>query len=612
MSVARQGAKGDKTMSNLTTRTAPVSSDYCVASCRLGVRFFVVLALLGGSTVLFSQDTPIQDEAADVAPAAGDAALSVEQGRLADRFKRLEEVLARLAELSASSDPRRARLLREAIAQSREQDINVRFDAIVSLLENERLSAAAQNQTELHKELDSLLNLLLKADRDKELASERDRVRKYLKEVGRLIRMQRGVKARTEGGDEFGGLKQDQQRIATDTGKLGGEIHQTEVDKKPGDEPASQDKEPEEDEKTEGSQSDDSDGKPSKSGEQSKSDDASKPGKSSEKNASQSSKPQSGSGQSSDKSEPSKSSPSQPGEPQQSQSGQPSQGESADEQSSQQPTDPADRATQRLRAAAEQMEQAQKKLEEAQRKGAADRQREAVRELEQAKAELERILRQLREEELERTLTQLVARFRKMLESQIAVYEGTLRLNSVPTAERDHDEEIEAARLSRQELQIVQEADKALLLLREEGSSIAFPEAVEQMRDDMRLVAEWLAAVKVGPITQGLEAEIITALEEVIAALEKARKDLEKNRTPPGQPAAAGQPTEPTLVHKLAELKMIRALQMRINQRTKRFGEMIEGEQAETADLLEALRQLAERQERVYKATADLEQGRND
>jgi hypothetical protein len=258
------------------------------------------------------------------------------------------------------------------------------------------------------------------------------------------------------------------------------------------------------------------------------------------------------------------------------------------------------------------MEQARKKLDDAERKGATERQREALRELELAGAELERILRQLREEELERTLTQLAARFRKMLELQIGVYEGTLRLNSVPAAKRDHDEEIEAARLSRQELQIVQEADKALLLLREEGTSIAFPEAVEQMRDDMRLVAEWLGASKVGTITQGVELEIITALEEVISALEKARKDLEKNRTPPGQQAAAGQPAEPALVHKLAELKMIRALQVRINQRTQRFGEMIEGEQAETADVLEALRQLAERQQRVYKATSDLEQGRND
>ena len=57
---------------------------------------------------------------------------------------------------------------------------------------------------------------------------------------------------------------------------------------------------------------------------------------------------------------------------------------------------------------------------------------------------------------------------------------------------------------------------------------------------------------------------------------------------------------------------MIRSLQMRINKRTQRYGEMIEGEQAETAELIEALEELADRQQRVYKATADLEQGRND
>ena len=44
------------------------------------------------------------------------------------------------------SDPNRARLLRQAIAQSREQDINVRFESIVKLLEDERLSAATNNQ----------------------------------------------------------------------------------------------------------------------------------------------------------------------------------------------------------------------------------------------------------------------------------------------------------------------------------------------------------------------------------------------------------------------------------------------------------------------------------
>src|SRR5262245_18385596 len=158
--------------------------------------------------------------------------LSVEQARLADRFKRLEEVIGRLAELSASSDPRRAKLLRDAIAQSREQDVNSRFESIVKLLQDERLSAASTNQTELQKELDSLLNLLLKADRDKELSTQRERIRKYLKEVDRILRLQKGVRARTEGGDDPKALSPEQQRIASDTSKLGGDISRTDGDKK--------------------------------------------------------------------------------------------------------------------------------------------------------------------------------------------------------------------------------------------------------------------------------------------------------------------------------------------------------------------------------------------
>jgi hypothetical protein len=57
---------------------------------------------------------------------------------------------------------------------------------------------------------------------------------------------------------------------------------------------------------------------------------------------------------------------------------------------------------------------------------------------------------------------------------------------------------------------------------------------------------------------------------------------------------------------------MIRALQMRINRRTQRYGKIIEGEQAETPELLDAMVKLAERQQRVYQATHDLSQGRND
>jgi hypothetical protein len=616
----------------------------------------IATLLLISAAVAFCQSPPVPNEgtlppaapnakpdAPDNSKPAGKAKspaadqLSVEQARLADRFKRLEEVIGRLAELSAPTDPRRAKLLREAIAQSREQDVNTRFESIVKLLQDERLSAAATNQTELQKELDGLLGLLLKADRDKELSNQRERIKNYIKQVDRIIRMQKGVRARTEGGDELKGLGGDQQKIAADTGKLGGDISKTDGDKtpesdkplKPGDkdQPKADEKEKPKSGDKQKPKTDDKD-KPKSDDKQKPGNDAPKPGEPSKPDDSQKPGDNSKSGKPSDsgKPQPSKSKPAEgqpsqgkppkPGNsppsdspPSQGKPGSPSDDENSDQkQKPPEPQEPADRAAKKLREAQQRMEEATKKIEESIRKGATEQQLQAIKDLELAKAELERVLRQLREEELERTLTQLAARFRKMLDLQTAVYEGTVKLDHVPEAQRTHDHEIEAARLSRQESQIVDEVNKALLLLHEDGSSVAFPEAIEQMRDDMRQVTDRLAALKVEKVTQGIEKDIIAALEETIAAFEQSRKDLEKKKTPAGQQPAAGQPDEMSLVEKIAELKMIRSLQMRINNRTKTYGEMIQGDQAETPDLLKALDGLAERQRRVYKAAADLHQ----
>ncbi len=264
----------------------------------------------------------------------------------------------------------------------------------------------------------------------------------------------------------------------------------------------------------------------------------------------------------------------------------------------------------RLQTAENNMQEAKKKLEKARQEGAVKDQEEAVKQLEQAKAELEQILRQLREEEIERVLAMLEGRFRKMLEMQRDVYEGTVRLDKIPAEQRTHNQEIESSRLSGKETQIIVEADKAMLLLSEDGTAAALPEAVEQMRTDMQQVADRLAQVKVGQVTQSIELDIIASLEEIIEALKKAQKDLEKKRQMPN-PAQMEECDLP-LVDKLAELKMIRALQMRINTRTERYAKLLAGEQAENAELVEALRRLAERQERVYRVTHDLSSGKNE
>ena len=153
---------------------------------------------------------------------------------------------------------------------------------------------------------------------------------------------------------------------------------------------------------------------------------------------------------------------------------------------------------------------------------------------------MEEILRQMREEEIERILAMLEARFRKMLRMQQEVYDGTVLLDRVPKPQRTHNHEIESSRLSSKEMEIVVEVDKALKLLKEDGTAVAFPEAVEQMREDMEQVVHRLAQAKVDEITQAIEKDILAALQEIIDALKKAQKEQEgkaqaRQPSPPGR-----------------------------------------------------------------------------
>jgi hypothetical protein len=548
-----------------------------------------------------SEDRPAAAEAA-----ADSSTLTAQQQEIAEKYKRFESVLLRMAELTAASDPRRAALLRQAVAQSKEKELSTRFDALVKFLAENRLALAVSNQSDVQKDLSSLMELLLSENRQERLASEQARIREYLKRVNKLIKDQKSVQGQTSRDAEPKSLAEKQGRLAEDAGKLGKDIQQSEegkaapdADGQPsdGDPNPAQPGEKPEDKPNNPTPADKPDGKPEKSD---------KPGKqeSGEPKPSESGKPSESPGEPSDgkpsKQKPQPSAPGQPGQP----------GEPGDEQPPADGTQPqaeeeANPARKRIEAAQDRMKKAQERLEEAKRKDAAEEQQEAIRELEQAKAELEKILRQLREEEVERTLAQLEGRFRRMLAMQVEVYEGTLRLDKVPAARRGRNDEIEAGRLSRKESGIALEAEKALTLLREEGSAVAMTEAVLQMYEDMQQVVIRLGQAKVDARTQAIEEDIIAALEEMIAALEQAQQDLEDQKPPP--PGQSSQPGDQPLIDRIAELKMIRSLQLRVNRRTQRYTDLIEGrEQAVEPDLLEALRELSGREERIFQSTRDI------
>ena len=528
-----------------------------------------------GTVVLVALAAGLSAAAPGAEPAAAeDADLARRQKQIAADFRRFQDVLLRMGELTEGTDPGRSRLLQQAVRQSEEALIGVQIDALIDLLDKRQLSRAVENQDRLVADLRALLDLLLSEDRARRIESEKARVGEYLRRLNQIIRQQKSLEGRTAGSADPKPLADEQRRLGDRTGDLAQDIRESEEPRgeppdngargRPGDRPG---------------------------------DDGAEQGDGAKPNEAPAEKGRQG--------EPSEDEPKGSSQQAPGSEGGPSPQPDPGDPSSQDPPNPA---RQRIEAARQRMDEARRKLEQAEREGAVEKQEEALQELEQAKAELEEILRQLREEEIERTLAALEVRFAKMLRMQRDVYEGTVRLDKVPAADRTPSHEIEAARLGRTEAEIVLEADKALLLLRDDGSSASFPEALEQARADMRRVVAWLERAKVDDETQAIEQEVIEALEEMIEAFQQAREDAE--RKPPA-PAPPGAPQDQPLVDALAELRMIRAMQMRINRRTERYSTLIEGEQAENAELLEALAELAERQQRVHEITRDLEAGKN-
>jgi hypothetical protein len=546
------------------------------ATLLLGFAFSLVCASNAWSQEAQPATADADKKQAENAPTELDE-IALEQGQLADKYRRLEELIFKMADFEAAANPRRSALLRQAYKQSKDRLTASQLATISRLLNQQQFKRALDGQDAVQKDLAELLQLLLteaQTDRNK---TDQARYREYIRQVERLLRQQRTLQGQNEGGADPKRLAPDQGKVAKSTGDLADQIRENEEGGASG-EPG--EGEPGEGEPGEGEPGE---GKPGEG----------KPGEG---------KPGEG--------KPGEGKPGEgkPGE------GEPGEGQGGESQGEQQQDD-GNSARKRLEEAEQKMKDAQQALEDARRDDALEAQEEAKQKLVEAKAQLEEILRQLREEELERMLALLEGRFRRMLEMEIKVYEGTLRISQIAKDDRGRESEIEAGKLSSQQRRIVLEADKVLNLLREEGSSVAFPETVDQMREDMEQVGHRLGQTKVDRLTQSIEEDIIQTLEELIEALQKAQQELEEQQQQQQEQQQQQQQDQP-LVDELAELKMIRSLQMRVNGRTKRYARLLDDiddlkGQASDTDLLQALQRLSDREQRIYRITREIVLGRN-
>jgi hypothetical protein len=256
-------------------------------------------------------------------------------------------------------------------------------------------------------------------------------------------------------------------------------------------------------------------------------------------------------------------------------------------------------------------------------------QRDAIRKLEEARNKLEERLRILRELELERLKANLKTRLERMLVLQKDVLlhssEGTIATwDSIQRNpdKKPADSDIQASlKLGDKEKEIVNECQKTIELLEGEGSAVALPVALQQVHADMKSVQLRLdppppLQIDVGPFTQSIERDIIASLEEMIAVVTKKQEDMKKRRDePPGRkPGESKPPEDQKLLDQIAELKMIRSMQIRLNKRTEDYAQQFPG--VEQADICDgnARREVGElrgSQERIYDITNKIQKGDN-
>jgi hypothetical protein len=209
-----------------------------------------------------------------------------------------------------------------------------------------------------------------------------------------------------------------------------------------------------------------------------------------------------------------------------------------------------------------------------------------------------------------------------MLQMQTEVYQATKTIDGIvqkSESKKPEKPEIQKSQVQAdKENEIIFEANKTIEILRNEGSAVAFPRIFEEVVIDMGRIKERLNAANVGSDTQFIEQQVIDALKEMLEALKKAQQDLKQQS---GMGMGGGGPQDQKLLDEIAELKMLRSLQIRVNDRTKRYGladikdqtekNQGNGEQTDDPQRKVEYKDLSGRQIKIEEMARDIASGKN-
>lgn len=225
--------------------------------------------------------------------------------------------------------------------------------------------------------------------------------------------------------------------------------------------------------------------------------------------------------------------------------------------------------------AADAMQQAQQPLAAGQFAPASQRQQQAVAALQRAERQVQDRLTQLQNESPADKAARLADYFRELLARQQQATAKTVELAEPLTAGKSlgRGERLALKKLAEEERALAAGARESQVSIITEGSSVVLPRIVGQLADDLQSVAGRLDESQLDRYTQTLQREIEQTLEQLIDTLDKSAEQAGKQpsperQTPPDADDNEAPPPEPPLLPGLAELKLLRAAQQRINRRT--------------------------------------------
>lgn len=563
-----------------------------------------------------------------------------DQEAVAGRYSRFERLLSQMADMLGREDPERAELLRRAISEGREKAISFELEAINDSLNNGNFGSAREKQRRVTKSMQQILILLQSEDRRSEVEKERERLNELLKDIRNLTARQKAARAATQNSRSPSNAAPDQQQTLKKTDEILDDVEshdQSSEDSDTEDGDSGSEKGESEDKQSGNQQSDSEGGKEQKPGQPkdgseskpqgqqpdgqqtdgedspdgkeskapSQSDDDKKPQKGDPKEGDPKQSEQSGSkdGQEteSSNSDSSDSSPSQ-----QQESGQQKSGQQESGQQKQQQQKPQTPGREQLEEARKAMQEAIDQLKKQQRDGALKQQDDAISKLQEAQKKLEETLKQLREEEKEMILAALEARFQRMLSLQTQIYEDTVALGSTARTEWLNTAITRCRELSQQQSDLTRECSLTVGLLREDGTSVSILIAVEDIESDMQTVAGRLQQTKAAELTQSIQTDVIEALKELIETAQKEMEEMKQDQQQKQQ-QQSGPQQKAALVELMAEIKVLRSLQLRVNRRTATVDRLLqENDASEQTGLLNQLQELAIRQNRLTESAGEL------